>query len=31
LRRGEIIAEGTYSEVSANPQVRSAYMGAKHA
>jgi branched-chain amino acid transport system ATP-binding protein len=31
LQRGEIIAEGTYSEVSANPQVRSAYMGAKHA
>jgi branched-chain amino acid transport system ATP-binding protein len=31
LQRGEIIAAGTYSEVSANPQVRSAYMGAKHA
>jgi branched-chain amino acid transport system ATP-binding protein len=31
LQRGEIIAEGTYSEVSTNPQVRSAYMGAKHA
>ena len=31
LQRGEIIAEGTYAEVSADPQVRSAYMGAKHA
>jgi branched-chain amino acid transport system ATP-binding protein len=27
LQRGEILAEGTYDEVSANPQVREAYMG----
>lgn len=30
LRRGEIIAEGTYSEVSSNNEVRKAYMGGAH-
>lgn len=30
LQRGEILAEGTYSEVSTNPQVREAYMGVDH-
>jgi branched-chain amino acid transport system ATP-binding protein len=30
LQRGEIIAEGTYAEVSQNPQVISAYMGSGH-
>ncbi|QJE73241.1 ABC transporter ATP-binding protein [Aerophototrophica crusticola] len=31
LMRGEILAEGPYSEVSANPDVREAYMGTGHA
>jgi len=31
LQRGEILAEGTYAEVSANPDVRDAYMGTGHA
>jgi len=30
LARGEILAEGTYDEVSQNPQVREAYMGSEH-
>ncbi len=30
LARGEIIAEGDYATVSANPEVREAYMGAGH-
>jgi branched-chain amino acid transport system ATP-binding protein len=30
LQRGKIIAEGTYAEVSANPQVLEAYMGSEH-
>ncbi|GGO61908.1 amino acid/amide ABC transporter ATP-binding protein 1, HAAT family [Roseovarius pacificus] len=30
LRRGEIIAEGTYDIVSANPEVRQAYIGGSH-
>lgn len=30
LRRGEVIAEGSYAEVSANSEVRQAYMGASH-
>jgi branched-chain amino acid transport system ATP-binding protein len=30
LARGEILAEGTYDEVSRNPQVREAYMGSEH-
>jgi branched-chain amino acid transport system ATP-binding protein len=30
LARGEILAEGTYAEVSANPQVVEAYMGTGH-
>ncbi len=30
LQRGEILAEGTYAEVSKNPQVVSAYMGTGH-
>ncbi len=30
LQRGEILAEGTYDEVSANPDVREAYMGTGH-
>lgn len=29
LARGEILAEGTYGEVSADPQVREAYMGSE--
>ncbi len=29
LQRGKVLAEGTYAEVSANPQVREAYMGAE--
>jgi len=31
LARGQIIAEGTYDEVSKNPQVVEAYLGAEHA
>ncbi len=31
LARGEILAEGTYDEVSNNPEVREAYMGTGHA
>lgn len=31
LTRGEILAEGTYAEVSRNPAVREAYMGTGHA
>ena len=30
LQRGEVLAEGSYAEVSNNPQVRSAYMGTGH-
>ena len=30
LRRGEVIAEGAYSEVSANSEVRKAYLGGAH-
>ena len=30
LQRGEILAEGDYASVSANPQVREAYMGAEN-
>ncbi len=30
LARGEILAEGDYAAVSANPEVREAYMGAGH-
>ena len=29
LQRGEILAEGPYAEVAANPAVREAYMGAE--
>ena len=31
LQRGEILAEGSYAEVSADERVRSAYMGSEHA
>jgi branched-chain amino acid transport system ATP-binding protein len=31
LTRGHILAEGSYAEVSANPEVREAYMGTGHA
>jgi branched-chain amino acid transport system ATP-binding protein len=31
LARGEVLAEGSYAEVSADPQVRDAYMGTGHA
>jgi branched-chain amino acid transport system ATP-binding protein len=31
LQRGEILAEGTYAEVSADQRVRTAYMGSEHA
>jgi branched-chain amino acid transport system ATP-binding protein len=31
LQRGAVLAEGTYAEVSANPQVIEAYMGTAHA
>lgn len=31
LQRGKILAEGTYAEVSQNPEVREAYMGTSHA
>ncbi len=30
LARGEILAQGTYEEVSADPRVREAYMGTEH-
>lgn len=30
LRRGEVIAEGSYSDVSTNSEVRKAYMGGAH-
>ena len=30
LQRGAVLAEGSYAEVSANPQVREAYMGTHH-
>jgi branched-chain amino acid transport system ATP-binding protein len=30
LQRGMVLAEGTYADVSANPQVREAYMGVNH-
>ncbi len=30
LQRGEILAEGTYADVSQNPQVLEAYMGSAH-
>ena len=30
LRRGEIIAEGDYDTVSADPEVRQAYIGSSH-
>jgi branched-chain amino acid transport system ATP-binding protein len=30
LQRGAVLAEGSYAEVSANPQVREAYMGTYH-
>ncbi|WP_225773614.1 ABC transporter ATP-binding protein [Inquilinus sp. Marseille-Q2685] len=30
LQRGEILAEGSYAEVSADPRVREAYMGSDH-
>ena len=31
LQRGRILAEGSYDEVSSNPEVREAYMGTGHA
>ncbi len=31
LARGQVLAEGSYAEVSANPDVRAAYMGTTHA
>ncbi|MBC7943801.1 MAG: ABC transporter ATP-binding protein, partial [Burkholderiales bacterium] len=31
LQRGAILAEGTYAEVSKNPQVLEAYVGTAHA
>ena len=31
LQRGRILAEGSYDEVSGNPEVREAYMGTGHA
>jgi branched-chain amino acid transport system ATP-binding protein len=31
LQRGAVLAEGTYEEVSRNPQVMEAYMGTSHA
>ena len=30
LQRGAVLAEGTYAQVSANPQVMEAYMGTAH-
>jgi branched-chain amino acid transport system ATP-binding protein len=31
MARGQVLAEGPYAEVSANPEVRAAYMGSVHA
>ena len=31
LQRGRILAEGSYEQVSTNPEVREAYMGTGHA
>jgi len=31
LQRGEILAEGNYAAVSADPRVRTAYMGTEEA
>jgi len=31
LQRGAVLAEGSYAEVSGNPQVMEAYMGTEHA
>jgi branched-chain amino acid transport system ATP-binding protein len=31
LQRGRILAEGSYEEVSNDPEVREAYMGTGHA
>jgi branched-chain amino acid transport system ATP-binding protein len=31
LQRGKLIAEGTYAQVSSDPQVLEAYMGSEHA
>ena len=31
LTRGQVLAEGDYATVSANPEVRQAYLGADHA
>ena len=31
LARGEVLAEGSYAEVSRNPSVVQAYMGSGHA
>jgi branched-chain amino acid transport system ATP-binding protein len=31
LQRGAILAEGSYAEISGNPQVMEAYMGTAHA
>ena len=31
LTRGRVLAEGDYDTVSANPEVREAYMGVGHA
>ncbi len=31
LQRGEILAQGTYAQVSADPAVKAAYLGGGHA
>jgi branched-chain amino acid transport system ATP-binding protein len=31
LQRGAVLTEGTYEQVSADPQVRAAYLGGSHA
>jgi branched-chain amino acid transport system ATP-binding protein len=31
MARGQVLAEGPYTEVSKNPDVRAAYMGSAHA
>ncbi len=31
MARGKVLAEGSYAEVSKNPEVRTAYMGSSHA